>query len=73
VLEHDLFKCRNLDFTSRRWVEGLAGQAYGYAEGDRSGDVRFASAAFGGSCAASGWPPLPGALEIEVCFAVVGQ
>jgi outer membrane autotransporter protein len=37
----------NLDFTSRRWVEGLAGQADGYADGDRSGDVRFASAAFG--------------------------
>jgi len=37
----------NLDFTSRRWVEGLAGQADGYASGDRSGDVRFASAALG--------------------------
>ena len=37
----------NLDFTSRRWVEGLAGQADGYADGDRSGDVRFASAALG--------------------------
>ncbi|MGH7019824.1 MAG: IPT/TIG domain-containing protein [Brevundimonas sp.] len=37
----------NLDFTSRRWVEGLAGQADGYADGDRSGDVRFASTAFG--------------------------
>ncbi|WEK58165.1 MAG: IPT/TIG domain-containing protein [Candidatus Brevundimonas phytovorans] len=37
----------DLDFTSRRWVEGLAGQADGYAEGDRSGEVRFVSAAFG--------------------------
>ena len=37
----------DLDFTSRRWVEGLAGQADGYADGERSGDVRFASAAFG--------------------------
>jgi hypothetical protein len=37
----------SLDFTSRRWVEGLAGQADGYADGERSGDVRFFSAAFG--------------------------
>ncbi len=37
----------NLDFTSRRWVEGLAGQPDGYADGNRSGDVRFASAALG--------------------------
>ena len=42
-----VFGFANLDFTSRRWVEGLAGQADGYADGDRSGDVRFASAAFG--------------------------
>ncbi|MGH7019665.1 MAG: autotransporter outer membrane beta-barrel domain-containing protein, partial [Brevundimonas sp.] len=37
----------DLDFTSRRWVEGLAGEGDGYADGDRSGDVRFASVAFG--------------------------
>ena len=37
----------DLDFTSRRWVEGLGGDPSGYAYGDRSGDVLFASAAFG--------------------------
>lgn len=37
----------DLDFDSRRWVVGLLGQAGGYADGERSGDVRFASAAFG--------------------------
>ncbi|MGX1747959.1 IPT/TIG domain-containing protein [Brevundimonas sp. NPDC055320] len=37
----------DLDFTSRRWAAGLAGQADSYAEGDRSGDVRFASVALG--------------------------
>ena len=36
-----------LDFDSRRWVVGLLGQANGYADGDRSGDVRFASATVG--------------------------
>ncbi|MFC5373244.1 IPT/TIG domain-containing protein [Brevundimonas faecalis] len=36
-----------LDFASRRRVSGLAGQADGYADGERSGDVRFVSAAFG--------------------------
>ena len=37
----------DMDFTSRRWTQGLAGQPDGYATGERSGDVRFASAAFG--------------------------
>ena len=37
----------DLDFTSRRWAAGLAGQSDSYAEGDRSGDVRFASVALG--------------------------
>jgi uncharacterized protein YhjY with autotransporter beta-barrel domain len=37
----------DLDFTSRRWGEGLGGDPSGYAHGDRSGDVLFASAAFG--------------------------
>jgi len=36
-----------LDFDSRRWVVGLLGQANGYADGERSGDVRFASASVG--------------------------
>ncbi|WP_295215675.1 putative Ig domain-containing protein [uncultured Brevundimonas sp.] len=36
-----------LDFDSRRWVVGLLGQANGYADGDRSGDIRFASATVG--------------------------
>jgi hypothetical protein len=36
-----------LDFTSRHWVEGLGGDPSGYAYGDRSGEVLFASAAFG--------------------------
>ena len=37
----------DLDFDARRWVSGLAGQPDGYADSDRSGDVRFVSAAFG--------------------------
>jgi len=37
----------DLDFDSRRWVTGLAGQPDGYADGSRTGDVRFASASFG--------------------------
>lgn len=37
----------DLNFDSHRWVEGLAGQPDGYAEGERSGEVRFVSAAFG--------------------------
>ncbi|MDQ1153414.1 hypothetical protein QE389_000613 [Brevundimonas sp. SORGH_AS 993] len=36
-----------LDFDTRRWVVGLLGQTNGYAEGERSGDVRFASASVG--------------------------
>ena len=37
----------NLDFDSRRWTAGLGGQPDAYAEGERSGDTRFVSAAFG--------------------------
>ncbi|MFC7379211.1 IPT/TIG domain-containing protein [Brevundimonas sp. GCM10030266] len=37
----------DLDFDARRWAEGLGGQPDGYAMSERSGDVRFASAAFG--------------------------
>ena len=37
----------DLDFDARRWAAGLAGQPDGYAASERSGDVRFASAAFG--------------------------
>jgi uncharacterized protein with beta-barrel porin domain len=37
----------DLDFDARRWVTGLAGQPDGYAASERSGDVRFVSAAFG--------------------------
>jgi outer membrane autotransporter protein len=37
----------NLDFDSRGWVNGLAGQPDGYVDGSRSGDVRFASTSFG--------------------------
>jgi uncharacterized protein YhjY with autotransporter beta-barrel domain len=37
----------NLDFDSRRWTAGLGGQPDAYAEGERSGDTRFLSAAFG--------------------------
>jgi uncharacterized protein with beta-barrel porin domain len=37
----------NLDFDSRRWAQGLGGQPDAYAEGERSGDARFLSAAFG--------------------------
>lgn len=36
-----------LDFDSRRWVVGLLDEADGYADGERSGDVRFASASVG--------------------------
>ncbi|MFC5373381.1 IPT/TIG domain-containing protein [Brevundimonas faecalis] len=37
----------DLDFDARRWTEGLGGQPDGYSASERSGDVRFASAAFG--------------------------
>nr|WP_307369069.1 putative Ig domain-containing protein [Brevundimonas sp. SORGH_AS_0993] len=37
----------SLDIDSRRWVVGLLGQANGYADGERSGVVRFASASIG--------------------------
>lgn len=37
----------DLAFSSRRWVQGLGGDPSGYAYGDRSGDILFASAAFG--------------------------
>ncbi|MFN3878694.1 MAG: putative Ig domain-containing protein, partial [Brevundimonas sp.] len=36
-----------LDFDSRRWVVGLLDEADGYADGERSGDVSFASASVG--------------------------
>ena len=42
-----VFGFADLDFEIRRWVDGLAGQSDGYATADRSGDVIFASAAFG--------------------------
>ena len=45
----------DLDFDSRRWVSGLGGQPSGYAEGRRSGDLRFASAAFGRMIRREGW------------------
>jgi len=37
----------NLDFSSRRWTDGIGGDPSGYADGDRSGDNKFVSAAFG--------------------------
>jgi len=37
----------DLDFDARRWTEGLGGQPDGYSASERSGGVRFASAAFG--------------------------
>ncbi|WP_354090132.1 IPT/TIG domain-containing protein [Brevundimonas faecalis] len=37
----------DLDFDARRWTEGLGGQPDGYSASERSGDVRFASSAFG--------------------------
>lgn len=37
----------DLDFSSHRWVQGLDDQPSGYVDGDRSGQVLFASAAFG--------------------------
>ena len=37
----------DLDFDARRWASGLGGQPDGYARSERSGDVRFASAAIG--------------------------
>jgi uncharacterized protein YhjY with autotransporter beta-barrel domain len=37
----------DMDFASRRWAAGLLGQPDAYAEGERSGALRFASAAFG--------------------------
>lgn len=45
----------DLDFSSRRRVEGLGGDPSGYAYGDRSGDVLFASAAFGRVIRREGW------------------
>lgn len=37
----------DLDFSSRRWTTGIGGDPDAFAEGDRSGDSRFLSAAFG--------------------------
>ncbi|RYF87626.1 MAG: autotransporter outer membrane beta-barrel domain-containing protein, partial [Caulobacteraceae bacterium] len=37
----------DLDFSSRRWTDGIGGDPSAYAAGDRSGDTRFVSAAFG--------------------------
>lgn len=39
----------DLDFDSRRWAAGLADQADGYVDGERSGEVRFAAASVGRS------------------------
>jgi len=41
-----------LDFDSRRWAQGLAGQADAFAYGERSGDLTFGSVAFGRTAAA---------------------
>lgn len=39
----------DLYFDSRRWTMGLADQADGYVDGERSGEVRFAAGSVGRS------------------------